>query len=94
MATFEEIQKLESALCAVGASPQQEKSRFEELYEKYSKSKYLDPRLDPGFKRLLKNGPAMVSFLNAILHKKTNLITLTLRPSLECILILRCRRCL
>lgn len=75
MASFEENQKLESALCAVGASPQQEKSRFEELYEKYSKSKYLDPRLDPGFKRLLKNGPAMVSFLNAILHKKTNLIT-------------------
>lgn len=67
---MENKEKLESALNMVGLSPQIEKSRFEELFEKYSKATYLDTRLDPGFKRLLKNGPAMVSFLNAMLHKK------------------------
>lgn len=39
-----------------------------ELFKTFSKRKYLDPKLDPGFKRLLKNRAAMISFLNAILR--------------------------
>ncbi len=38
------------------------------LFKTFSKRTYLDPKLDPGFKRLLKNKAAMVSFLNAILR--------------------------
>ncbi|MCQ2108980.1 MAG: Rpn family recombination-promoting nuclease/putative transposase [Fibrobacter sp.] len=71
---MDDNEKLGSAMQMLGLSPEIERARFAELFEKYSKATYLDVRLDPGFKRLLKNEAAMVSFLNAILHRETDFI--------------------
>jgi len=60
--------EIEGALQTLGVSLDYEQARKQELLKKYSSAKYLDVTLDPGFKRLLKNEAAMVSFLNAILH--------------------------
>lgn len=56
------------------ASGMQNNAMTKEEYE-------IEGTLDPGFKRLLKNEAAMVSFLNAILHSEDKIESVTFKDS-------------
>ncbi len=73
--------EIEGALRSLGVSLDYELARKQELLKKYSSSTYLDVTLDPGFKRLLKNEAAMVSFLNAILHSDDEIKSVIFKDS-------------
>lgn len=80
-AMAKEENEIEGTLQALGVSLDYEQSRKQELFEKYSRAKYLDVTLDPGFKRLLKNEAAMVSFLNAVLHTDDEIRSVTFKDT-------------
>jgi len=80
-AMTKEEYEIEGTLQTLGVSLDYEQARKQELLKKYSRAKYLDVTLDPGFKRLLKNEAAMVSFLNAILHSEDKIESVTFKDS-------------